>query len=119
MEKKGQTRLTFSIKTSQSEQIRPIQMESEQILEHDIYMNQYSSLLFTTYGRIEMQKCSSEVTYLHWDNRSHEIRIYGKKQDRQHATSIMNQIVDFLKHLQIDTKIELNNKGAEYVKKKY
>ena len=113
---KNQPKLVFFIKTNTLEILKQIQARFEKIIECDIYLNSRNNLLFSRFGREEMNWISTNVSYLHWDNRTGVVRIYGTEANRAKAKSEIDSLIERIGSLLEKTFI-LNREGINHFKK--
>lgn len=113
---KNQPKLVFFIKTNTLEILKQIQAQFEQIIKCDIYLNSRNNLLFSRFGREEMNRISTNVSYLHWDNRTGVVRIYGTEANRAKAKSEIDGLIERIGSLLEKTFI-LNREGINHFKK--
>jgi len=79
--------------------ILAIQRDVMQALACDVFSHDDKDLLFTRFGRKRMESVSSEVfgvCYIHWDNQSHTVRVYGTKEERRDGLQTLAKLVEEL-----------------------
>lgn len=112
-----QSKVIFFIRSYNLDEIRVIQSKLEDAIKFEIYENSDINLLFTNYGREQMQMISKSKSYLHWDNRSRTIRIYANnREDHIQIKSILDNLLVKLKSIEIDKCFILNKIGVDYFK---
>lgn len=110
-DERKQKKVVFRIKTSNLEKVRLIQRELETTIAFDIYTGPERYRLFSVYARNEMEKISQEVAYLHWEERTGIIRVYGDQVKRQRGLQALNKLCARLSCIK-QQDIELNSIGV-------
>lgn len=110
-DERKQKKVVFRIKTSNLEKVRLIQRELEKTIAFDIYTGPERYRLFSVYARNEMEKISQEVAYLHWEERTGIVRVYGDQVKRQRGQQALNELCARLSCVK-QQDIELNSIGV-------
>lgn len=110
------TRKVLTLKAPDLKTIGRIKDQIENVLSFSVFMNPGRNLLFTLYGRRLLMKLSDHMAYLHWDNKTNVLRMFGTKEQQELVEAELVKIVEQLKGLKVDVPLKFQPKFAKNLK---
>jgi len=95
----GIKNVSIFLKGGHIQQIETVKEGIQRVLVYDVFDHKYKHVLFTSVGREKMKHISSQafgVCYIHWDNKTRTIRIYGSIEQRRAGIDLINRCVILL-----------------------
>eukprot|EP00732_Lithocolla_globosa_P000298 Lithocolla_globosa_v1_NODE_82_length_6720_cov_15.294779.p1 type:complete len:1901 gc:universal NODE_82_length_6720_cov_15.294779:819-6521(+) len=112
---KDPNRITLRLESNSMEALNHIKQKLDSVLKCLLFKHHHKSLLFSQVGRARMQKISDLKAYLHWDNATRTLRIYGNEQEKNQAEKALIQIIQTLENLKLDHSILIKKPSRRIV----
>lgn len=67
--------------------LEQVRKEIKRAMSHTTFVHPEKHLLFSIQGRKRLARLSDRVSYIHWDNTTSTIRIYGTEEQQSQAVA--------------------------------
>jgi hypothetical protein len=86
--------IALNVSSKQKDVLDLFTNDVSRALSFDVYNPRASkNLLFTTAGRSKMNGINRDVTYIHWEQATRTIKIYGEKEDRSRGADALDKAI--------------------------
>ncbi|KAL6041141.1 hypothetical protein QOT17_025060 [Balamuthia mandrillaris] len=114
---KSSTRTHVDLQSHDFGQLRQVHLNVEKVLHCVIFRHQRKDLLFSWYGRKRLQHLPNSTAYIHRDNRTLTIRIYGNEEEQKEAERIPGDLINELSDLLLDQAFIIKRGSQQLLKK--
>lgn len=113
---KGATRVMLHLQAADLDCLLMIKSEIEQTLKFLVFTHPLKHLLFSHLGRARLGRLSD--AYIHWDNSTSIIRIYGTQEEQETARQSLVSLIDQLKDMLLDVQLIISRQHRRLMNKK-
>lgn len=109
-------RVAIQLQAPHHDLLEALKRKIQDTMHFTLFSHPEKHLLFTTLGRRHLQELSDRTAYLHWDNTSSALRIYGTKQQQETASGQLVALVQELRLMSFQVPFFLRKESTKGVR---